>query len=109
MIKIEEKAKERLKKVLLSIASQDANEVLKWTSEQIATGKAKMSKKTAQSISSMKIKASKDALDCEVKFHDKLKAIELYFKLCGIDTSVTDGALYIDYGYISPNLNEDEN
>lgn len=107
MIRIGERSKERLKKILLSIACQDANEVIKFTREQLSTGQARLKRSVALAVSSMKIKSSGDSVDCEVKFYDKLKAIELYFKLCGIAEGATDGTLYIDYGYISPEENED--
>lgn len=91
----------------MSIASEDANEVMSFTRQQLTTGKAKMKKSVALAISSMKIKSSGNSIDCEVKFYDKLKAIELYFKLCGIGEVATDGALYIDYGYTSTGQDED--
>lgn len=52
----------------------------------------------------MKLKAERDSLEVDIKLCDKLKAIELYFKLMGIDNhSASDGALYIDYDYVLPN------
>ena len=82
--------------------------MLKWTKASLDKGKPKMSDDLSRAVASIKVKASGDSIDCEVKLLDKLKAIELYFKLCGVDTATTDGTLYIDYDYISPtDRNED--
>ncbi len=65
-----------------------------------------MSKELSLAVSSLKMKATDSSLDCEVKLVDKLKAIELYMRLCGLDTGTTDGTLYIDYDYTSPEGDE---
>lgn len=99
---IEKDVTKKLESILLRIASADANEVLKWGKEQIARGdsKIKMSKNMACAVSSIKMKANGDGIDCDIKFFDKLKAIELYFKLLGIDNSGENSdAIYIDYDY----------
>lgn len=68
----------------------------------------KMSKDLSRAISSVKIKSSSDSLEAELKLHDKLKAIELYFKLEQSEgTEASDGTLYIDYDYKSAK-NSDE-
>lgn len=56
----------------------------------------------SRAISSIKMKSTKDTFDCELKFYDKLKAIELYFKLeDSSEANASDGTLYIDYDYVS--------
>ena len=105
---IERDEVEQLKQILLSIARADASEALLWSAKQ-ARGEsdAELSAELSRSVSSLKVKQVKDGLECELKLYDKLKAIELYFKLCGIGDTATDGALYIDYDYTSPDENED--
>ena len=105
---IERDEVEQLKQILLSIARADASEALLWSAKQ-ARGEsdAVLSAELSRSVSSLKVKQVKDGLECELKLYDKLKAIELYFKLCGIGDTATDGALYIDYDYTSPDENED--
>ncbi len=103
--KIEEKEIKRLKKILLSIASANANEVIRWGREHLGDtdGEIKLKGDLAVAVSSMKLKAERDLLEVDIKLHDKLKAIELYFKLAGVDNhSASDGALYIDYDYVKP-------
>lgn len=99
-----------MKEILLDIASADANEVLRWGKEQVQGGKSeiKMSTPLSRAVSSIKMKASSDGIDCEVKLLDKLKAIELYFKLCSDNGGgASDGTLYIDYDYRSSEMKVD--
>ncbi|MBO5374630.1 MAG: hypothetical protein J6A54_04195 [Clostridia bacterium] len=92
----------------MSIASAEASDVIKWARASVGKRMPKMSDDLSRAVASIKVKANGESVDCEVKLLDKLKAIELYFKLCGVDTDTTDGTLYIDYDYISPTeRNED--
>ena len=100
---IENESISELKEILLSIARADANEILKWSEKREQGAHRKLSKDLSVALSSMKLKSTDTALEVDIKLHDKLKAIELYFKLLeseGADAS--DGALYIDYDYLSP-------
>lgn len=101
---MDEEVKERLKGILIGIACAEGNEVLKWGREQVIKGKSKikMSADMSKAVSSIKMKAGADGIDVDVKLLDKLKAIELYFKICGISTSEGADELHISYDYISP-------
>ena len=103
-IEIEEKEIKRLKKILLSIASANANEVIRWGKEHMSgDGDIRLSRELALAVSSMKLRADKNMLEVDIKLCDKLKAIELYFKLMGMSCDASDGALYIDYDYVGTN------
>ena len=100
-MEIEEKEIKRLKKILLSIASANANEIIEWgKNHKGETQTVRLSPTLAVAVSSMKLKAERDSLEVDIKLHDKLKAIELYFKLMGMTGDASDGALYIDYDYV---------
>lgn len=70
--------------------------------------KIKLSKSLSRAVSSIKMKATRDGIDLDLKLLDKLKAIELYFKLCeDSGTGGGDGALNISYSYTSPEGHDD--
>ena len=105
---IEKESISELKEILLSIARADANEILRWSEKREQGAHRKLSKDLSVALSSMKLKSTDTALEVDIKLHDKLKAIELYFKLLeseGADAS--DGALYIDYDYLSPGVSHE--
>ncbi len=88
----------------MSIASADANEVVGWGRDAVLSqgDKIRLSKNMARAVSSIKMKATRDGIDLELKLLDKLKAIELYFKLCGEDVSGdAQDTLNICYSYVS--------
>ena len=100
-VEIEEKEIKRLKKILLSIASANANEIIEWGKEHKGeTQNVRLSPTLAVAVSQLKLKAERDTLEVDIKLHDKLKAIELYFKLMSMTGDASDGALYIDYDYV---------
>lgn len=66
-------------------------------------GDIRLSRELALAVSSMKLRADKNMLEVDIKLCDKLKAIELYFKLMGMSCDASDGALYIDYDYVGTN------
>ena len=109
-MEIEEREKKRLGKILLSIASANANEVIRWGKEHFTEQDIRLSPNLAVAVSSMKLKAERDSLEVDIKLCDKLKAIELYFKLMGMSGDASDGALYIDYDYVGTKekANQDE-
>ena len=97
-------ATKQLKEILLSIARADAREALSWAqSKECQNGELPlMSDDLSRAISSIKIKSASGTLDAELKLYDKLKAIELYFKLEEAEaTEASDGTLYINYDYKS--------
>ena len=102
---IDEKTKEKLKRILVSIAVADASEAIEIARVGASgTGEIKMSKDLSRAISSMRVKSDKGSVDIDIKLLDKLKAIELYFKLCE-DTGeggASDSCLLVEYGYTSP-------
>lgn len=101
-MKIDEKTKQRLKKILVDIACADANEVIRWGKEQIISGKGeiRLSKRLSRAVSSIKMKASDSGIDVDLKLLDRLKAIELYFKLCGVGESEGAEGIYVSYDYL---------
>ena len=109
-MEIEEREKKRLGKILLSMASANANEVIRWGKEHFTEQDIRLSPNLAVAVSSMKLKAERDSLEVDIKLCDKLKAIELYFKLMGMSGDASDGALYIDYDYVGTKekANQDE-
>ncbi len=100
---IDEKTKEKLKRILVSIAVADASEAIE-IARGGANGEIRMSKDLSRAISSMRVKSDKGSVDIDIKLLDKLKAIELYFKLCE-DTGeggTSDSCLLVEYDYTSP-------
>lgn len=105
---IKKNATKRLKEILLSIACAEANEALRWARDRDGDVLPEMSEELSRAVSSIKIKSNADSLEAELKLYDKLKAIELYFKLSEEESKeASDGALYIDYDYKSAK-SEDE-
>ncbi|MBO5212525.1 MAG: hypothetical protein J6B60_03195 [Clostridia bacterium] len=99
--RIDERTVKKLKRILLKIASSNANDLLEWCKsasqgEQNATA---MSDELALSVSSIKMKSSNGNLEYEIKLVDKLKAIELLSKLLGISEESEGGELTINYDY----------
>lgn len=97
----------QLKQILLSIARAKGSEAIEWGKSQAKGQKCDISEDLSYAISSLKSKDTKDGCEYELKLYDRLKAIELYCKLCGIGDTATDGALYIDYDYTSVESDED--
>ena len=106
---IDEQIREQLKEILIQIASAEASEVLKWGKDTLSKGtRVKMSKEMSRAVSSIKLKASGDTLDLDIKLLDKLKAIELYFKLCEDSTQgQSEEGIQISYDYISSEVSDD--
>ena len=104
---IEKGEVEELKEILLSIARAKGSEAIEWSAKTARGERAEISAELSCAISSLKAKPGKDGCEYELKLLDKLKAIELLVKLCGVGNDTTDGALYIDYDYTSIEENED--
>ncbi len=65
--------------------------------------KIKLSRDLSRAVASIKMKATRDSLDLDLKLLDKLKAIELYFKLCDEGEGGSgELPLSISYSYVSP-------
>ena len=107
---IDEKTKEKLKRILISIAVADASEAIAIAQSGANGNGIKMSKNLSRAISSMRVKSDKGSVDIDLKLLDKLKAIELYFKLCD-ETGGSEGgdnSLFVEYGYTSPSLRDED-
>ena len=110
MTEIDEKTKEKLKQILLSIACADANEPLGWGRDAVMEqgDRIRLSKNLSRAVSSIKMKATRDGIELDLKLLDKLKAIELYFKLCQSEgVSEGDSSISICYAYTEPPQGDD--